>query len=163
MLKIKQFFLPQHLNDTQIFSYTGPITDPLYTLAENRVYTVEEYATLGDFQSFLSLQYNSDGTPYYMVTNGVKQITMNGNTVYYSPNLIPADFCYKLSIHSLPGNCFMINDNSSNIVRIGASGSFDMDFGDNPISSIRVLENNNYSTYETTIELMYLTADKEAI
>ena len=80
----------------------------------------------------------------------------------YSPNLIEGDLCYKIAINSLPGNKIIINDNEKSVIRIGASGVFNMDFGNNPIFSLRVSENNQYDLYDMYIDLVYLSAKEDA-
>lgn len=103
----------------------------------------------------------------YKVTNGVYEVILTppsdgalGEYEYYSPNLIANDICYKIAIHSLPGNKVIFNDNAKNVIRIGASGIFNMDFGNNPIHSIRVQANNSYELYGTTIDLVYIGEDE---
>ena len=149
----------------------GPIKD--YLLKEKNVITEEQYNTLEatERDKFITVT-TKDGIVTRTVTNGViDKLIAPGNPNatppieaiydYYSPNLIPYDFCYKLGINSLPGNKFILNDNLNNVIRIGSSGVFNMDFGNDPIFSIRILDNNNYTTYGTTLDIVYLTAQEE--
>jgi hypothetical protein len=143
----------------------GPTID--YLLKENNIITKAQYDDLDEIErkKYIFID-NSGSTTIYRVINGVlSNMVSEGDPEatppiepiyeFYSPNLIPYDFCYQIAINSLPGNKFVINDNLKNIIKIGSSGVFNMDFGNNPIFSIRLLDNNSYTVYPTIIDIIY--------
>ena len=151
MLKIKQIVLPDLLNDFNFF-YTK---DNEYVLLENAEFEPDAYEALPEGKEEYIVY--ADGK--YKVANGIKQrdIKQNGQIVrseYYSPKLIQGELCKKLSISALPGSKVMINNNIKNILQVGNSSSLNLDFGDAPIYSLRVLDTNSYERYPMIINLI---------
>ena len=74
----------------------------------------------------------------------------------WSENVIENRACYSLTIHSLPGNSFLINDDDKNgPITIGGTGMFQLNFEIYPITSLRISEKNKYRTYPTIIDIVY--------
>ena len=88
----------------------------------------------------------------------IKQICVPGENISWSGewsnNLLNKSLCYSISINSLPGNKFKINDNT---IIINNTGTFNMDFNIYPVESLRLYRYNNYETYQTVIDLVYQT------
>lgn len=166
-----------------ILSYKEVNELPDATVPENEVNTSTLYYVVDEDKYYVwdGVEYQEqtaiDETPYerdiletqvvYEVTNGVHEVVLRspgagtlGIYDYYSPNLIPNEVCYKIAVNSIPGNKLIFNNNETNVIRIGASGIFNMDFGNTPIFSIRVQANNSYDLYGTTIDLIYIGEDE---
>ena len=87
----------------------------------------------------------------------IKQITINGTTESlifddsgWSENLNETDIIYSLTIYSLPGTIFRINNASSSFI-MNNSGIFQLDL-EKPISSLQIdwdsynlIVNNNHT------------------
>lgn len=151
MLKIKQIVLPDLLNEFNFFY----AQDNDYVLLENVELDSDIYNALPEGKE----QYIVYTNGKYKVINGIKKrdIKQNGQIVrseYYGPNLIQGELCKKLSISALPGSKVMINNNIKNILQVGNSSSLNLDFGDAPIYSLRVLDTNSYERYPMIINLI---------
>ena len=168
MKQLKQVMFPDYLIElpvfTTVFSPEGePDEEAVPVLMEGNILTDEEleseYGQLFLEKQLIVDTYNQNENKIeHTVVNGVIDA---GEKDYYSPNLIYNSFCYKLTIHGLPGNKFMINNNPKNILQLSGTGIFNMDFGGFPITSLRIYESNNYYNYPMTIDIVYLTGEQE--